>query len=183
MIRARIERISIAALLFALAVPGLADAQEQQEQQPENTQELLQELQQIQQRLGDIERQALEQDEALRERREAMVDLVQDAMVEMNPGVEEKLDRLQALENEFAEARASGDRETLQALAMEAQQLQAEVQQAQTQAMGRDDVAAELESYRDRLTDRMQEIEPETGQLMERMATISEKLSREGGTG
>lgn len=172
----KFKRFTPALIAAALMVaPVTADAQSQPAPSvPDSVQQMMMEFQQLQQQLGQIQQQALAQDASLKEKQDAVQETVEQAMQEMAPGIEQKIDRLEALPAEIQAAQ--GDQATMQALLAEGQALQQEVQAAQAEAVQREDVAREIEYFRAELLAGMSAVEPTTPQLVSRLEALAERL-------
>jgi predicted nuclease with TOPRIM domain len=169
----RLARTLVPAAVLGLVVALPAGAQQPMDQE---AQAIMAELQQIQQHLAQIEVQALESDEALQERQEAVQDLVIGTMLELHPELESKFERMEQLQAEFAQAREAEDMERMQAVMSEAEGLQHDLMEAQADAMERPEVVQAIEDFRTQLVAKMHEIEPETEQLMARAEELARKL-------
>lgn len=156
-----------AAALFATA-PAVA-----QEPPSEETQELMQELTEIRQQLQQIHSQAMQEDPALQERQQAVNDLVIETMAEIDPTVEDKMERLEGLQGELASAQQEQDMEKVQELVTEGQQLQQDVVQVQAEAVEDDRVASEIEEFETQVVSKMEEIDPETPTLIARAEELA----------
>jgi hypothetical protein len=170
----RLQRTLVPTLLLALA--AAAPAFGQQQPADEDTQQILAELQQIRQQLERIEVQALESDEALQQRQEEVQDLVIETMLEIDPDMEAKFERMESLQAEFQAAQEAEDMERIQALMAEAQELQQGFMEAQARAMERPNVVRAIEGFRDDLIAKMHEVEPETERLIARAEELAAKL-------
>lgn len=134
--------------------------------------ERLMEVQELQQRLGPIEQEAM-QDPELTAQLENIQEQVDTAMRAENA---ELFDRLDELEAEFMEAQEAGNQERAQEISEEAQGMQAELQQIQQQVLEDSDIQSEIEDFEDARRARMLEIDPEAGELMDRIDEIMEEL-------
>lgn len=161
-----------AALTLVAAGPALA-------QQPEVTPEqqaMLQEFQQLQQRVAMVEQQAMQQNPELQEELANAQGAVIAAMIELRPETRDHLERLETLEGEIRSAQQAQDGERMQSLMLEAVSLTEQLNDAQAEAMEREDVAARLDAFQDHLLSRMVAIEPETEAMIARMQEIAQQL-------
>ncbi len=172
----------MAAALVVFASPVYAQDMPVPPQQdvPDEVQEMMEEFQEMQQRFMQIQSQVLQMNPELQERQAAIGDLVNEAMAELNPAAEEQVSRLQQLEQEAAMAQQEEDMERLQELINEAQGLQAELQAAQAQALEQDHVQQEIDSFQDDLLDEMIEMDPEAGQILDRLDELAQQLGAQG---
>jgi uncharacterized phage infection (PIP) family protein YhgE len=160
----------------AALVPAGAQAQQAQPQLPDSLVPLVQELQQLQQELTGIQQRAMASDTALQQEQVAVQQVVERTVLELDPTLTQKLERLEVLEGEFRSAQEAQDMERMQALMQEAQQIQAAVQEAQAQALERPAVAQRITEFREKLVARMAVVEPRTPELMSRMESLLARL-------
>lgn len=164
------RRIAAGLAVAAAVVPAAASAQAN-EQPPPQVREWIAEMQQIQMQIMPVQQQAM-QDTALQEEQAAVTAAVREAIVEADPAMEAKLDRMDELMVEARAAQAAQDQEKLVELTQEAQTLQPEIASAQADALDRPDVEAKVLAFRDKLQARMVEIDPETKPLLERLQEL-----------
>lgn len=145
----------------------------QQEMDPEMMQQIT-EIQQIQQRLEPIQQEAL-QDEELAAQLASLQTRVTAAMQEESG---EALARMESLQEEMAVAQEAGDEERMQALMMEGQSLQQELQAAQAEVMARPEISEPVEEFEAAQRARMIEIDPEAEELLERFDELVATLPR-----
>ena len=132
------------------------------------------EMQHLQTQLAPIEDQAL-QDPTIAREQEDLGNAVLAAMLELDPTVQPKLERLRQI---MMEAHAYlGDDAKLQALAAEAGTLQPHIERARGAALARPDIETQMAAFRKNLCDRMVLIAPESRQMVERFEEL-EKLVR-----
>ncbi len=172
-------------LIGALVLVGPAFAQDAptapETQEPSDaTQTLMAEYQEVQQRLGQLQVQAIQEHEELELRRSEIDDMVTAAMAEINPEAEAHIARLEVLSGEAMAAQQAQDRETLQSVMAEAATLRSELDEAMAQAIQREDVQAEIQSFEEELMARVVEIDPEAPDLLARMEELAEALSPSG---
>ena len=151
-------------------IPGMAPGQAP-EIDPEDM-ALIMEAQGIQQRLGALGDQVM-QDPAMMVQLEALQDRIDDALRSVAPDAMAAMEGFQA---EFAEAQSNGDQATMERIQAEAQEAQAELQQAQQEVLGRPEIAAAIDAFEEAQRARMLEIDPEAGDLMDRMDEIMAEL-------
>jgi len=88
----------------------------------------------------------------------------------------ELLDQMDSLEEEFMTAQTEGDQERVQEIAMEAQQVEMEIQALQGQVLEQPDLQASLDAFQEAQRERMLEIDPEAGELLARLEEIYAEL-------
>jgi peptidoglycan hydrolase CwlO-like protein len=166
--RVRTPLIALAALLLPLAASA-------QQQPPAEVQEWIEELQQIQARLQPLQEQAL-QDSALQEERDEVTSALRSAMIEADPDVAEKLERMDELLERARTAQEAGDAQAMIAINEEAQGIQPHIAQAQAQALARPDIQDRIDAFQQNLRQRMTEIDPEAPRLMERAEQLEARI-------
>jgi hypothetical protein len=152
--------------------PDAGQALPQQQMDPE-AMALMTEAQQIQQQLQPIQQQAM-QDEALAGRLADLQTRIEAAMREENPDV---FEQMEAFEADFMAAQEAGDQERAQAIAMEAQGTQQEIQSLQQTVLERPEIREPIEAFEEAQRARMIEIDPEAGELMDRMDEILAEMA------
>lgn len=173
-----IKRALLPALLLAV-LPGALAAQEPApapQGPPAELQGWLTELQQLHGRLEAIQKQALA-DPSLGAAQAELGANIRAAMEAIDPGLEQGMTRIQALEGEAAAAQQAGDQARLQAIGAEAQQIQAKFLNAQQQALQQPALAAQVEAFQDTLEAKMKEVDPEAETLIARFQELEQKLS------
>jgi hypothetical protein len=133
---------------------------------------LIMEAQEIQQRLAVLGQQVME-DPEVAQQLESLQETIETAMREEAP---ELVDRMEAYQSEHAAATAAGDQERGRQIEMEAQQAQAELQQVQMVVLERPAIAAEIESFEETQRERMVALDPEAGELIDRLEEIRVEL-------
>jgi chromosome segregation ATPase len=176
----RITLAAVAAMVYMLA-PAAVSAQqpspEVREPSPE-VQELLVERQQLTVRLGALQEQALENDE-LRAQQTAVSDAVRGAMIEADPTMQEKLDRIEAIMEEARAAQGTGDMERIAALTAEAETLQPQIQEAQATALARPEIEQQVDAFQLALRTRMVELDPQAAELLDRLDELNRRIQAE----
>ncbi|HEX6939181.1 MAG TPA: hypothetical protein VF158_07185 [Longimicrobiales bacterium] len=170
---------TIAALAAALAIAAPAWSQTPQlpaSPVPDSVRQLLVEFQRVRQQLAEIQDATLEADSALREERAAVQGAVEAAMIEEDPGVKGKLERLKEIGGELRTARAQRDTARMRRLIEEVGHTQRELQQAQAAAMRRDGVARQVAAYHEHLLAAMRTHDPRTNGLLERLESLARRL-------
>lgn len=175
-------------LLSLLVVAASASAQgaPPQGQPPavdDSTQAMVQEYQEKSMELGELQNQALEENEALMTRRDEITEIVNATIIEINPEAEGQMARLDELQQEAVAAQEAQDMETLQALVNEAQGLQSSLQAAQAEALQREEVASEIEAFEADLMAAMVAIDPEAEDIIARLDELSAALNVAAGPG
>lgn len=153
------------------AAEAEAPQQQQQQMDPE-AMALMGEAQELQQQLAPIQEEAM-QDEALAAQLQDLQERVQAAMRDENP---ELLERMDELEADFMAAQESGDQERVQEVGMEAQTVQSELQALQSAVLEDPELSASVQAFEDAQRERMIEIDPEAGELIDRLDEIFEQL-------
>lgn len=133
------------------------------------------ELRSVQERLTAIQDSAL-QDPELSARRDEIDDLIQETMEEISPGAADRVERFDSLRARFETARSEGDTAVLRGMMGELQKLQRALQQTRAQAIEEENVAAALDSFRNRLLAKMEEIDPATDSLMDVADSLRQDL-------
>lgn len=152
---------------------GADPAQQQgQPQMDEEMMALMTEVQQLQQRIAPVQDEAM-QDEELAARLAEIQEKVESAMDDESPELMARMDELEA---EFMAAQEAGDQERQEELGMEFQQLQMELQTTQQSVLEREDIQADIESFETMQRERMIEIDPEAGEILDRIEEIYEEL-------
>lgn len=146
----------------------------------DSVQAMMTEYQQTQQRLGELQVQAINADSRLEAHRSSIDTMVIDAMAEVNPDTPGHIERLDELSEQALEAQQARDMETLQTLVNEATTLRQELDAAQSEALKREDIQAEIQSFEEELATAVLEIDPEADQLMDRLDELAEALSAAG---
>jgi hypothetical protein len=147
------------------AVPGTTAPQ--QDMDPEML-SLMMEAQELQMRLQPIQAEAM-QDEGLAAQLEEIQQRVESAMQDENP---ELFERMQQLESDFMAAQEAGDQERVQEVTMEAQGLEGDLQALQSSVLDRPDIREPIDSFEAAQRARMIEIDPEAGDMMDRLDEI-----------
>jgi chromosome segregation ATPase len=180
-------RSGLAALagILLLTAPALgqqpAPPQQPQEEIPDSIQEMMTEFEETRQRFDQLHTRALEENPELQERQEAIGEMVNDAIAEIDPESEARMDRLAALEREAQAAQQQEDMDALQALVMEAQGIQQALQEAQEQALEREDIQNAIEEFQDDVLDEMKKLDPEAEDLLDRLQELAERLMAQQG--
>jgi hypothetical protein len=142
-----------------------------QEMDPE-TMALMSEVQELQQRLQPIQEEAM-QDQELNVQLQDLQQRVETAMRQEAP---ELLDRMDGLEEDFMAAQADGDQERVQEIAMEAQGVEMEIQAVQSQVLEQPELQESLDAFQAAQRERMNEIDPEAGAMLDRLEEIYAEL-------
>ncbi len=142
-----------------------------QDMDPE-TMELMMEAQELDQQLAPIQQEAM-QDEDLAAQLQALQELIQTAMREEDP---ELMGRMEQLEEEFMAAQEAGDQERVQEIGMAAQQIQMEFQALQQRVLDRPDIQEPIDAFEAAQRERMIEIDPEAGDIIDRIDEILAQL-------
>jgi hypothetical protein len=136
------------------------------------TMALVMEAQELQQQLAPIQQAAME-DEALATRLEELQEQIEAAMREESP---ELFAQMEQLEADFMAAQEAGDQERVQAVGMEAQSVQMQLQSVQQAVLERPDVREPVDAFEEARRARMIEIDPQAGEIMDRIDEIFEEM-------
>lgn len=104
---------------------------------------------------------------------EALQDRIDEALRGVAPDAMAAMEDFQA---EFAAAQEVGDQATMERIQGEAQVAQTELQQAQQEVLSRPEIVAAIDSFEEAQRSRMLELDPEAGDLMDRLDAIMEEL-------
>jgi hypothetical protein len=162
--------LTLAAAALLVAVPVASHAQQTQPTAPAAAASQS-EADQLRQRIARLQRQA-QQDPSLKPAEDAFEAVLQAAMVQLDPAAREKLARAPAVNQEVEAARAAGDNAKLSQLADEATALQAYFNALRPRALARPEVQAARQAYLARVLERMQQIDPNTQQYVDRLAEL-----------
>jgi uncharacterized protein (DUF885 family) len=166
--------------LLAIAMPVAATAQQSPTQQ--QVEGWFMELQQVHQQLEGIQMQAL-QDPQLSAAQEELGDEIRQAIEARDPRMGERMARVEALEAEAMDAQQSGNVDLLQALVVEAQQIQEHFMTVQQEVLEQPAIATKVSSFQARLERKMVEVNPDAQNLISRfreLETMIEQALRGG---
>lgn len=176
-LRGGIMTLAAVALLMHVPVQAQTPAPQPPTQQlPDSVQELVDEFQEKQARLQELQAQAIQESEELQQGQAELQEKVETAMTEIDPQFEERIERMEEIRAEAAEAQAAEDQEAMTSLVTEAQQLQASMAQTQDQALGRDDIQAEISEFQDKLLEEMVRLDPDVETVIERLEELAAQL-------
>lgn len=153
----------------ALALPAQVAAQEST---PAAEQAPQQDAAAIQARLQQIQQRAL-QDPELQRAQERIGAEVVATMTRVEPTFTARSARAEAMPADIAAAREAGDNARLHELNAEAQELQTFFAATRAQAMQDPQLRESLQAYQARIVAKMVELEPETEQLLARLAELN----------
>ena len=157
-------------VLLVLGTPGTAQEMGATQIPQDSLRQMISTFQQLQQQVGQV------QDSAIQEQQQEVQETVTAARIELNPELEETMDRLPELQQEAMQAQANQDTTRLQALIQEGNRIQAAMTQAQAQVMQQPEIQAELEDFRAELLDAMVEIRPGIENTLARMEQLGARL-------
>lgn len=163
--------------MLLVSSPALAQDPGPAQSAPDSTEALFAEYQQVQERLGLLQVQTIQQNVELEARRTAIDEMLMAAMIDINPEAEAHIERLDVLSEEAIVAQRAQDTEALRSLMAEAAGLRFELEAAQAQAIEREDVQAEIQSFETDLMAKAVEIDPEAMEVLARMEELAELLS------
>jgi hypothetical protein len=149
--------------------------------QDSSLQALRKELQEVTQTFIQLRGQALE-DSAIHEEQLKLQQEIQQKMNEIDASTSSRTDRMNAIKQSFQEAQQKQDTAKITALMNEYQDLSQKLQQTQEQAMQDQAIAAQLDTFRTDVIQRMNAIDPRADSLIARLQTLQAKLSG-GGSG
>lgn len=161
--------------LMAAAVLVPLDTSAQQAELPPEVQEWVNEMQELQAQLETVQAEALA-DTALQRHQEQVGQVVRAAMIDVDPSLEEGLDRMEQLIAEARVAQEASDAQKITELTAEAQTLQPKIEQAQAQAMTVPAVQEEINEFQERLQDRMVEIDPDARTKLARLQELDARV-------
>lgn len=163
------------AILMAAAALAPLEASAQQQELPPEVQEWVNEMQELQAQLETVQAEALA-DTAIQRQQEEVADVVRAAMIDVDPSLEEGLDRMEQLIAEARVAQEAADAQKITELTAEAQTLQPKIEQAQQQAMSVPAVQEQITEFQDRLQERMVEIDPEARTKLARLQELDARV-------
>lgn len=177
------KRIAAAFLgaMLALPVTLAAQAPVATPQQAE-VQAMITELQQLHTQLEGVQQQAM-QDPELSAMQEEISNEIMSAMDDVDPALENQMDRIAELETEARAAQEAGNTDRLRELVGEAQQIQAHFLEVQQTVMGRPEVAAMVDGFQTRLETRMVELDPSISGVLERFRELEGRVAEAMGQG
>lgn len=147
-------------------------------------QQLMTELQSIQAELESIRQQAM-QSPALQAERDSLASQLETEMEELDPETAQMRERQQEIVTEAEAARAAGEEETVQELAVENREIQASLQETQQAAMEAPAMSAALDSFRQGMIAAMNDVDPRTDSLVARaraiVAFLQERMAQQQG--
>jgi chromosome segregation ATPase len=164
-------------LAFVLAAPTAAQQMMPPQQEiPDSVQQLMEEFQETEARFSALQSQVIQGNAELQSRQQEIGIMVNDAVREIDPQAEARIQRLQALEQEAIAAQEDEDMAGFQALLMEAQELQTALQAAQEEALEREDVQDAIEAFQAEVLSAMTEMDPEAETMLERLQDLAERI-------
>lgn len=172
-----LSRILKASVLVAAVavVPAKLNAQQAPAGEPAAEATAQSEIEQIQARLGELQKQAL-QDPALQAANQEVSALLVATMERLDPSYKANVARAASLKTDVAAAQEAKDNAKLHELAAEAQKLQASFTEAREKALEDEAVIAKTTELRDKLFAKMVEIDP----AAEKLATRLQELQNPG---
>lgn len=174
--RALLPTLLLAVLPVALTAQQPTPAPAAPQGPPQEVQGWLTELQQLHGRLEGIQQKALA-DPSLSKAQETLGTSIRQAMQTIDPALEQGMARIKALETEASSAQQQGDQTKLQAISLEAQQIQQKFMTAQQKALAQPELAAQVEAFQNQLEKKMREVDPEAEKLIARFQELEQKLT------
>ncbi len=168
-------RLAAAGLALLLATAPAAAQGSGGASSDASTRQMQQELQQVGQKVIQLRQQAL-QDSAIQSEQDKLQVEIQTKMVSIDSATTQRLDRIKAITQEFQQAQQSQDTAKIQSLMAEYQQLTQKNQAVEMQAMQDSELAAELDSFRTNLIQRMNAIDPKADSLISRLQALQAEL-------
>lgn len=135
------------------------------------------ELQNISAHMRRVHDRALT-DPALRQGRDRLMRLIQDAMDRADPELPRLFTRMGQLQAEMDAARARNDAPRFQSLEMEQAQIQARFMRVRSSVLRQPDIARQARAYEELLRQRMIQIEPLTENLLNRSRELQRLLQQ-----
>jgi len=162
--------------VFVLALAGAAIAQmgQQRGQQPSA---LEREYMEIQQRLAQAQDKAFENNPELRDKAEALEELVTDKMRGAGYDLGDIMETMLATQAKMQEARTDAQRREIME-SREAREAQRKMQEAQRVAMEDPEVQAAQQQFEEDMLAAMRREDPETDRLFERLQEIQREAQR-----
>ena len=162
----------IVALLFLFSA-GLLFVQAQEEE----FQELYQEYLEINQRLQQIQQQAL-QDESVAEIAENYSNFIDSKLKDLDSQAADLIDQREETIDEIESAQEEGDFESIQQLQEDYERITQQLQPFMQEAMQDEEVQERQRELEQVLIAKMEDIDPETMPLLNRMQELSSELDR-----
>jgi predicted sugar kinase len=148
-----------------------------QQEIPDSVQRLMDEFQETEARFSALQNQVIQGNSGLQSRQQEIGIMVNDAMREIDPRAESRIERLQALEQEAMAAQQEQDMATFQALMLEAQELQTALRATQEEALEREEVQDAIETFQADVLAAMSELDPEAETMLERLQELAERIT------
>ena len=174
---ARIAAVTAAATLL-MGVPVSAQQPAPRPRVPDSVRALVQEAQQIQRRLAEIQQTALEQNPELEEQGKAVDESIKAAMRDVDPKIDQRIERLNQVKSEFAEARSANDTAKARSLLREAQQIQKRIAATRSEVVQREAIEEEMTAFREDMLAAMRKVDPKTDDLIARLEEITNRLQQ-----
>ncbi len=161
----------IVAVMFILSAMVLYSQQNQEEMQ-----ELYNESMQLNQQLQAIQQQAYE-DPEISFQAEEFNNMIEELIYQADPEAEELLRKQESLEEEFYAAQSEQNSEKIAELQQEYRELDEELNPIRQKVFQREDVIQMQNELETQVLSKMQEIEPDTMNLIERLQVVQTKLN------
>lgn len=176
MIRKWTKRILLGASV-AIVTPALALAQAPRSAPPseQELQTLFSEMQEVHQQLEVLQAEAL-QDASLSADQERLGEEIREAMQRLDPMMNRRMARVQAIESEAIAAQQANDGQKLQALMGEAQQIQQHFMMVQESALEEPEIASRLADFQSRLEAKMIAVNPSAEALLTRFRELEDQI-------
>lgn len=141
---------------------------------PPEYKKLVKEYSDLYKKIQSIQKEAMSDPELI-EAGENLRNKMTDLMIKKDPSVKKLLEEREKIESQV-DANPNMDQETLKKLHAEYQELTKKLQKHQHAVMEQADIKAEAERIDEKVKQRMNQINPETPKLIERMKVLQEKL-------
>jgi len=161
---------------LALGLPAMAITQEAAAADQQEVEGWLREMEQVHNQLESLQMQAL-QDPQLSRAQEQLGEDIRVAMERLDPAIQQRMARVEALEVEAVAAQQGNDVQKLQQLMQEAQQIQQHFMIVQQQVLEEPQIMAKVTDFQGQLERRMVEMNPQAQALISRFRELEGKLS------
>jgi uncharacterized coiled-coil DUF342 family protein len=169
-----------ALMLTALFALPLAAQQQGESGQPsellQQVQQKQAEIQQLNQQLAQIQQQTIEANPGLADKRDDLMDTVDEKMVEAGHDPEASRDKIEELQGQLQSGELSNQES--QSVSQELRQEQTSLRQAQGQAMQNEEVQTRIQSLNEELIAAMREQDPKTDELISQLQTAQQEYQQ-----
>lgn len=141
----------------------------------QSQEEMFEEYNQLNQQLQQIQQQALA-DKEIASLSEQFSTKLEAAMIKENPEIESAISRRNELVEKFDKSVNSATDEELESIRNEYTEVNQKIQPVQEQMMQKEEFQAEVQNIEQAMVNKMEEINPETPQLMKRLNELVAEL-------